>query len=166
MDPEPERFVEPINDDLSKPSYKSEQSLSEASNVSLCSRRRLWMNTRLRTRLRAGGSRQNYQQFDYSTSEKDDESSGAMLPNPRQSPKWEHPLPPPEPVKYSTLSDSQSDISLLDCLAQLFPDHELARSPSPQLSTSPSPSAQSLGGTSAPLVTNPSITDYLSNNPI
>ena len=166
MDPEPERFVEPINDDLSKPSYKSEQSLSEASNVSLSSRRRLWMNTRLRTRLRAGGSRQNYQQFDYSTSEKDDESSGAMLPNPRQSPKSEHPLPPPEPVKYPTLSDSQSDISLLDCLAQLFSDHELARSPSPQLSTSPSPSAQSLGGTSAPLVTNPSITDYLSNNPI
>ena len=82
MDLEPERSIEPINDDLSKPSYKSEQFLSEASNVSLLSRRRHWMNTRLRTELRAGGSRQHYQQFDYSTSETDDEQSEAMLPVP------------------------------------------------------------------------------------
>ena len=40
MDPEPERSIKPTNDDLSKPSYKSEQFLSEASNVSLPSRRR------------------------------------------------------------------------------------------------------------------------------
>ena len=45
MDPEPEGIVEPINDDLSKPSYKSEQSLSEAPNFLLPSRRRHWMNT-------------------------------------------------------------------------------------------------------------------------
>ena len=65
MDPEPELSIEPINDDLSKPSYKSEQSLSEASNVSLPSRRRHWMNTQLHAKLRAGGSRQHYQQLLY-----------------------------------------------------------------------------------------------------
>ena len=95
MDPEPERSVEPINDDLFKPSYNYEQSLSEASKASLVSfpsRRQHWMNTRLRTKLRAGGSRQHYQQFDYSTSETDDESSGTMLPI------------PPNPKSRSTLS--------------------------------------------------------------
>ena len=118
MDPEPERSVEPINDDHSKPSYESENSFSEASNVSLPSRRRHWMNTRLRTKLRAGGSRQHYQQFDYSTSETDDVSSGAMLPIPLQSPKSEDPLLPPEPIKDLTLSDPQSDVSSLGCLPQ------------------------------------------------
>ena len=87
MDPEPERSVEPIDDDCSKPSYHSEQLLSEASDVSLRSRRRHWMDTRLRTRLRAGGTRQHYQQFDYSTSETDDETSDAMLPIPTHSPQ-------------------------------------------------------------------------------
>ena len=72
MDPETERTVEPINDDLSQPSYKSEQLLSEASNVSLPSRRRHWMNTRLHTKLRAGGSQPYYHQFDYSTLDPDD----------------------------------------------------------------------------------------------
>ena len=55
MDPEPERSVEPINDDLFQPSYKSEQLLSEASDLSLPSRRRHRMITRLCTQLRAGG---------------------------------------------------------------------------------------------------------------
>ena len=63
MDPEPEHSIEPINDDCSKLSYKSEQLLSEASNASLPSRQRHWMDTRLRTKLRAGGTRQHYQQF-------------------------------------------------------------------------------------------------------
>ena len=48
--------------------------------MSLPSRRRHWMNIRLRTKLRAGGSRPHYQQFDYATSDIDDEPSGAMLP--------------------------------------------------------------------------------------
>ena len=74
MDPKPERSVEPIDDDCSKPSYHSEQLLSEASDVSLPSRQRHWMDTRLRTKLPAGGTRQHYQQFDYSTSETDDET--------------------------------------------------------------------------------------------
>ena len=40
------------------------------------------MGTRLRTKLRAGGSRMHYQQFDYSTSGTDDELSDVMLPVP------------------------------------------------------------------------------------
>ena len=82
MDPEPERSMEPIDDDCSKPSYHSEQLLSEASAVSLHSRQRHWMDTRLRTKMRAGGTRQHYQQFDYSTSETDDET----LPKPPTAP--------------------------------------------------------------------------------
>ena len=61
MDPEPERSVEPMNDDCSKPSYNTEQLRSEASNVSLPSRQRHWMATKLRTKLRAGGTRPHYQ---------------------------------------------------------------------------------------------------------
>ena len=60
MDPEPEPSVEAINDDLFQPSFRSEQLLSEASNVIFSSRRRPWIDTRLRTKLRAGGSRMHY----------------------------------------------------------------------------------------------------------
>ena len=49
-------------------------------------------------------------------------------------------------------------------LPQLFSDHERARSPSPKISSPEKPS--SLPGTSAPLLTNPSLTDFLSNYPI
>ena len=87
MDPEPERSVEPIDDDCSKPSYHSEQLLSEASDLSLPSEQRHWMDTRSRTKLRAGGTRQHYQQFDYSTSESDDETSDAKLRIPTHSPQ-------------------------------------------------------------------------------
>ena len=76
MHPEPERSVEPINDDCSEPSYFTEQLLSEASDVSLPSRQRHWMDTR-----------QHYHQFDYPTSDTDDETSGAMLPIPTSSPQ-------------------------------------------------------------------------------
>ena len=48
MDPEPERSVDVVDDDKSLPSYKSEQLLSEASDVSLPSRSRHWMDSRLR----------------------------------------------------------------------------------------------------------------------
>ena len=57
MDPDPERSIEVVDDDKSQPSYKTEQLLSEASDVSLPSRKHHWMDTRLRTKLRAGGSR-------------------------------------------------------------------------------------------------------------
>ena len=45
MDPEPERSVDVVDDDKSLPSYKTEQLISEASDVSLPSHRRHWMGT-------------------------------------------------------------------------------------------------------------------------
>ena len=99
MDLEAERSVESKNDDLFQPSYEYEKLRSEASNVSLPSNPRHWMNTRPRTKLRAGGSRLHYQQFDYSTSETDEELSEAMLPITTYSQDleqphcpWTHPL--------------------------------------------------------------------------
>ena len=166
MDPEPERSVEPIEDYCSKPSYNTEQLLSEASNVSLLSRQRHWMDTRLRAKLRAGGSRQHYQQFDYSTSETDDETSGAMLPISTYSPQQVQTQPPPDSIGDPLAPNSLSDVSMLVCLPQLFSDHKPMRSPSPQVSQSDNTPELSLTGTSAPLPTQPSLTDYLSNYPI
>ena len=82
IDPEPGHSIEPNNDDCSKLSYKFEELLSEASNASLPSRQRHWMDTRLRTKMRAGGTRQHYQQFEYSTSDTDEETHDEMLPIP------------------------------------------------------------------------------------
>ena len=104
MDPEPEHSIEPINDDCSKFSYKSKQLLSEASNASLPSRQRHWMDTRLRTKLRAGGTRQHYQQFDYSTSETDEETHNEMLPIPTYSPQQIHTQPHPEAITDPSVS--------------------------------------------------------------
>ena len=157
MDPEPERSVDVVDDDKSLPSYKSEQLLSEASDVSLLSRRRHWMDTRLRKKLRAGGSRMHYQQFDYSTSGTDDELSDVMLPvppNPVDADQAEPEAPP---------AASNQSISPARILPQLFSDHERVRSPSPQISSSDKES--SLPGTSASLLTNPSLTNFLSNYP-
>ena len=158
MDPEPERSVDVVDDDKSLSSYKPEQLLSEASDVSLPSRRRHWMDTRLRTKLRAGGSRLHYQQFDYSTSGTDDELSDAMLsmpPDPIEADLVEPEAPP---------AASDQSISPARILPQLFSDHERVRSPSPQISSSDKES--SLPGTSASLLTNPSLTNFLSNYPI
>ena len=158
MDPEPERSVDVVDDDKSLLSYKTEPPLSEASDVSLPSARRHWMDTRLRTKLRAGGSRLHYQQFDYSTSGTDNELSDVMLPLP-PDPVGADQMEPGLPMSSSDLS-----ISPTQRLPQLFSDHERARSPSPQVSSTAK--QPSLPGTSAPLVTNPSLTDFLSNYPI
>ena len=107
IDPETERSAEEILDDCSQPSYREEELLSEASHVSLPSKRRHWMDMRLRTRMRAGGSRLHYQQFDYFTSDPERERSEDLLsdsPNHSQVeppvlvdssvPPEEHPLSP------------------------------------------------------------------------
>ena len=158
MDPEPDRSVDVVDDNKSLPSYKTEQLLSEASDEYLPSQRHHWMDTRLRTKLRAGGSRMHYQQFDYSTSGTDDELSDVMLPV------------PPDPVDADQVApevpmlSSDQLTSPTQRLPQLFSEHERARSPSPQVS---SPGKQSsMPGTTAPLFTNPSLTDFLSNYPI
>ena len=127
MDPEPERSVDVVDDDKSLPSYKSEQLLSEASDVSLPSRKRHWMDTRLRTKLRAGGSRMHYQQFDYSTSSTDDELSDAMLPVPPD------PIDAGQAEPEAPPAASDQSISPTRILPRLFSDHERVRSPSPQI---------------------------------
>ena len=165
LDPEPERSVEPIIDEMSQSFYKYEQFLSEASNVSLPSRRQHWMNTRLRTKLRAGQSQPHYQQFDYSTLELDDKPSGTMLPIPTYpQDRDQATLPPDLPVE-SRPTDPMSDVSFIHCLPQLVSHHELARSLLLQLLPSDNPQEQSPVGTPASLLTHPSLTDYLSNYP-
>ena len=158
-------FMKASHDDCSKLSYKTEQLLSEASNASLPSRQRHWMDTRLRTKLRAGGTRQHYQPFDYSTSDTDEETSGAMLPIPTYSPQQIQTQSSPEAINDPSAPDTLSDVSMLGCLPQLFSDHEPMRSPSPQISQSDNTPELSLSGTFAPLLTQPSLTDYLSNYP-
>ena len=158
MDLEPERSIDVVDDDKSLPSYKSQQLLPEASDVSLPSRRRHWMDTRLRTKLRAGGSRMHYQQFDYSTSGTDDELSDVMLPVPPD------PIDAGQAEPEAPPAASDQSISPARILPQLFSDHERVRSPSPQMSSSDKES--SLPGTSASLLTIPSLTNFLSNYPI
>ena len=79
MDPDPDQSQEEKTYDASRPSYREEEPLSAANNVSLPSRQRHWMNTRLGTRMHAGGSRLHYQQFDYSSTDSDDERSDVLL---------------------------------------------------------------------------------------
>ena len=155
MDPEPEHSIEPINDDCSKLSYTSEQLLSEASNASLPSRQRHWMDTRLRTK-----------QFDYSTSDTDEETHDEILSIPTYSPQQFHTQPHPEAITDPSAPELLSDVSMLSCLPQLFSDHEPMRSPSPHISQSSKTPELSPMGTSAPLLTQPSLTDYLSNYPL
>ena len=120
----------------------------------LCLRaRRHWMDTRLRTRLRAGGSRMHYQQFDHSKSGTD-----VMLPIPLV------PIDADKVDQEVLMPSSDQSISPTRQLPQIFSDHERARSPSPQLTASEK--ERSLLGTSAPLLTNPLLTAFLSNYPV
>ena len=134
--------------------------------MSLPSCQQHWRNIRLRTKLCFGGSRRQNHRFDYSTSGTDDGLFGAMLPIPTYPQDLDQPTLPPDSAVESIPQDPMSDVSFNDCLPQFFSDHEIARSPSPQLSPSHNPPEQSLVGTSAPLRTHPSLTDYLSNYPI
>ena len=79
-------------------------------------------------------TRQHYQLFDYSTSETDNETSGAMLPNSTYSPQQVQNQPPPDLIGDPMAPDSLSDVSIKSCLPQLFSDHETTRSPSPHVS--------------------------------
>ena len=82
-----------------------------------------------------------------------------MLPIPTYPQDLDQPTWPPDLPVESRPPDPMSELSFNDCIPQLFSDHELARSPSPQLSPSNNPQEQSLVGTSAPLLTHPSLTD-------
>ena len=168
MDPDPEQFHEEVRDDASEPSYRAEEPLSEASNASLPSRQRHWMDTRLRTRMRAGGSRPHYQQFDHSSSESDDERSDVLLSsaqaNPDESGILSSPVDEPAPIP-------EMPISPLPSMEALFSENEAVpditdETPSPPTQAPTKSASTSLAGTSAPLLTNPSLTDVLSNFPI
>ena len=45
MDPDPEQSLDEVPDDVSRPSYRAKEPISEASNASLPSRQRHWMDT-------------------------------------------------------------------------------------------------------------------------
>ena len=168
MDPDPEQSHEEVRDDASQPSYRAEEPISEASNASLPSRQRHWMDTRLRTRMRAGGSRLHYQQFDYSSTESDNERSDVLLSSVQAntdesailSSHVDEPAPFPE-----------IPISPLPAMEALFSENEavpdvLDIAPNPTIHAPTESAGTSLTGTSAPLLTNPSLTDMLSNFPI
>ena len=78
------------------------------------------MDTRLRTNLRAGESRLQYQQFDYFTSKTDDEHSEAMIPILTYPQDLEQPPLPIDPPPESVAHDPVSDLSVQDCLPQFF----------------------------------------------
>ena len=168
MDPDPEQSHEEVRDDVSQPSYRVEEPISEASDASLPSRQRHWMDTRLRTHMRAGGSRLHYQQFGYSSTESDDERSDVLLSsaqaNPDESVILSSQVDEPAPIP-------EMPISPLPAMEALFSENEavpdaLDVAPNPNIHVPTESAATSLTGTSAPLLTNPSLTDMLSNFPI
>ena len=118
---------------------------------------RHWMGARMRSRLRAGGSRMHYQQFDYSTSGTDDELSNVMLPVPPL-------IVDVNPPEHEAPNPTDHPISPEQYLPQPFSDHEPPSSPSPQLTATEK--EPSFLGTSAPLLTKPCFTDFHSNYPI
>ena len=168
MDPDPEQSHEEVPDDASQPSYRADEPISEPSNASLPSRQRHWMDTRLRTRMLAGGSRLHYQQFDYSSTESDDERSDVFLPSARTNPD--------ESAILSSLVDEpapipEMPISPLPAMEALFSENEAVPDiiddiPNPPIRAPTNNTDTSLSGTSAPLLTKPSLTDKLSNFPI
>ena len=99
----------------------------------------------------------HYQQFDYSTSGTDNELFEVKLPIPPL-------LVDANPVESEAPGPSDHSISPTRYIPQLFSDHQPARSPSTQLTATEK--EPSLLGTSAPLLTNPSFTEFLSNYPI
>ena len=126
------------------------------------------MDTRLRTRMRAGGSRLHYQQIDYSSTESDDERSDVLLSsvqaNPDESAILSSHVDEPAPIP-------EIPISPLPAMEALFSENEavldvLDIAPNPTIHAPTKSAGTSLTGTSAPLLTNPSLTDMLSNFPV
>ena len=157
MDPEPEHSAEEILDDCSQPSYREEEPLSEASDVSLPSRRRQWMDTRLRPKMRVVDSRLHYQQFDYSTFDPERERSEDLLsdePNPSEAE-----LPALVDASMPIDERPMSREPAINDQLPLFSEPEIIPAQKPDASTATSEAEVSLAGTTAPLLTNPSMTD-------
>ena len=168
MDPDQEQSQEEVPDDASRPSYREEEPQSAASDVSPPSRQRHWMDTRLRTRVRAGDSRLYYQQFDYSSTDSDDDRSDVLLSSAQVNPNESAVL---TPSRNEPAPNLEVPISPLPAMEALFSENEAVPDTGADTQKSPSHTlannaGTSLTGTSAPLMTNPSLTDMLSNFPI
>ena len=164
MNPDPEEMP----DEASKPSYSEEEPRCEASNALLPSRRRHWMDTRLRTRMRAGGSRLHYQQFDYSLTDTEGERSDVLLTSDQVNNNENITTTPPID---DTMPIHGIPISPLPAMDEIFSENGAVIGPEPDVPTSPmrtliDSADASLVGTSAPLLTNSSLTAMLSNFPI
>ena len=167
MEPDTVQSQEEVPDGASRPSYREEEPQSATSDVSPPSRQRHWMDTRLRTRVQAGGSRLYYQQFANSSMDFDDERSGILLSSAQVDPNESAVLTPsrnePAPIL-------EVPISPLPAMEALCSDNEAvpdsgADTPNSPANTLANNAGTSLTGTSAPLLTNPFLTDMLSNFP-
>ena len=165
MDPETKQYLEEVPDDASQPSYREEEPISEASNKSLPPRQRHWMDTRLRTRLRAIGTRRYYQQFD-SSPYSDEESSNVLLSSAHTENNEEQELA--TQPEYLIVPPVEMPLTPTKITENLFSEHEMIEAPLNDQDTHQpvSETGTSLIGTSAPLLSNPSLTDVLSNFPI
>ena len=117
------------------------------------------MDTRLRTRMRAGGSRLHYQHFDYSTSDPERERSEDLLsdePNPSEAelPALVDASMPPDEQPMSHKPAINDQLPLFS-EPEIIPDAAQTQ----DASTATAGAEVSLAGTSAPLLTNPSLTD-------
>ena len=117
------------------------------------------MDTRLRTRLRAGGSRLHYQQFDYSSSDPERSRSDDLLSDARDHSQaeplalFEASMPPDEqPRSFEPANDYE-----LPFLSESEVIPEVPQSQDIPVATGEA--EVSLAGTSAPLLTNPTLTD-------
>ena len=117
------------------------------------------MDTRLRTRMRAGGSRLHYQQFDYSSSDPERSRSDDMLSDARDHSQAESPAlfeasmhPDEQPRSLEPANDYE-----LPFLSESEVIPEVPQSQDIPVATGEA--EVSLAGTSAPLLTNPTLTD-------
>ena len=117
------------------------------------------MDTRLRTRMRAGGSPLHYQQFDYSSSDPERPRSDDLLSDARDRPEAEPPalfeasMPPDEqPRSFEPANDYE-----LPFLSESEVIPEVPQSQDIPVATGEA--EVSLAGTSAPLLRNPTLTD-------
>ena len=165
MDPETEQYLEGIPDDASQPAIVRKNPISEASNKSLPPRQRHWMDTRLRTRTRAGGTRRYYQQFDSSTYSYE-ESSNVLLSSAHAETNEEQELA--TQPEYLIVPPVEMPLTPTNITENLFSEHEMIEAPSNDQDTQQpvNETGTSMLGTSAPLPFNPSLTDVLGSFPI
>ena len=134
IDLDPEQSQEEVPDDASRPSYREEEPQSAASDVSPPSRQRHWMDTRLRTRVPAGGSRLCYQQFDYSSTDSDDERSDILLSSAQVDPNESAVLTPSRNEPSPILEVPISPLPAMEALFSQKMKQCQTQAPTPQIS--------------------------------